>query len=181
MYDRCRGLPINKALTSRLLKRQSIIEIGCGGGHLAGALLSAGYRGLYWGCDISPAAVKAAQKRLAKSAVLEVGQFEQLSEEGKVPNADVAFARSVIQHQPHWLPLAEAMLRHAPIALFVIIRSIYFKPGGEHEPVNRGTFYDVCISLEALAREAAEAGMACQFKHTIGRRGPEVLISLTRT
>lgn len=181
MYDRCRGLPVNKVLVSKLLGRQSIIEIGCGGGHLAEALLSAGYDGQYWGCDISPAAVKAAREKLPKAAVVEVGQFERLSEEGKVPKAEVVFARSVIQHQSHWLPLAEAALQHAPIALFMIVRSIYFKKDGEHEPTDRGTFYDVCISLEALAREATEAGMAYQFTHTKGRRGPEVLISLQRT
>jgi SAM-dependent methyltransferase len=180
MAARCEGLPFTASLVRRVRDSHSIIEIGCGAGHLAAEFLAAGFAGSYWGCDISPAAVAAARERLGHVVSLAAGQFESLSREGLVPSADVVVARSVIQHQAHWLPLVEAALAHAPRILLGISRDIYFKEMGEHEPHLRGTFYDVRISLEALSREADRAGLTCAFERLQGRRGPEVVIDLAR-
>jgi SAM-dependent methyltransferase len=180
MAARCADLPFNDLLIGEVLACRSLIEIGCGGGHLAQALATAGYRGTYWGCDISPAAVQAARARLGPDAIVAVGQFEQLSWMGAVPRAELVIARSVIQHQQHWLPLVDAALRHAPRVVLGISRAIYFKANGEHDVQKRGSFYDVCISLEAMEREASQLGIACSFRHVDGRRGPEVVIALAR-
>lgn len=180
MADRCVGLPINDVLLREVRDCKSIIEIGCGAGHLAGWFFANGFSGSYWGCDISLAAATAAGKRVGRAGLVEAGRFEDLSRLGKVPTADLVVARSVVQHQPHWLPLAEAALDHAPRLLFGIIRSIYFKLDGEHEVHDRKTFYDVRISLKRMKQEASEAGMSCDFVHTEGRRGPEVVVVLSR-
>jgi SAM-dependent methyltransferase len=179
MAARCEGLPFTAVLAQGVRDCRSIIEIGCGAGHLAAEFRAAGFAGSYWGCDISQAAVDAARVRLGPDCRLEVGQFEHLAEElGRVPMADVAVARSVIQHQPHWLPLVDAALGYAPRVLLGVSRDIYFKETGEHEPRSRGTFYDVKISLEALEREASEAGLSCHLTRMQGPRGPEVVIEL---
>lgn len=179
MAKRCVDLPMNDRLRSEVLRSASVIEIGCGAGHFAESFFAAGFAGSYWGCDFSPAAAEAARTRLARG-VVEIGQFEELSALGKVPSAGLAVARSVIQHQRHWLPLVQAALQHAPRILLGISRSIYFKESGEHEVQDRGNFYDVCISLDSIAREARDAGLACEFDRFDGPRGPEVVIGLSR-
>jgi SAM-dependent methyltransferase len=178
MAERCASLPFNDLLTSEVVKRGSVIEIGCGAGHLAQAFFAAGFSGRYWGCDISRAAVLAAQQKLGARATFEPGQFEALSALQRVPRAEVVVARSVIQHQKHWYPMVATALRHAPLVLLGISRSIYFKETGEHEVRDRGSWFDVCISLEQMASEASAAGLECSFRRTEGERGPEVVIAL---
>lgn len=180
MAKRCAGLPFNEVLKQAVLDRSSVIEIGCGAGHLAASFVAAGYRGRYWACDISPAASSAARGQLPAKFVVETGRFEELSAGGRVPQAELVIARSVIQHQEHWLPLVKAALRHAPSVVLGVSRSIYFKETGEHEVNNRGHFYDVCISLDAMEREARAAGLDIDFSRTEGERGPEVVITITQ-
>lgn len=180
MAKRCAGLPFNELLKQAVLSRSSVIEIGCGAGHLAASFVAAGYRGAYWACDISPAAAAAARGQMPSWFVVDTGRFEELSDAGRVPQAEIVIARSVIQHQEHWLPLVQAALRHAPCVVLGVSRSIYFKETGEHEVSNRGHFYDVRISLEAMQLEATEAGLDVDFARLEGERGPEVVITITR-
>lgn len=181
MADRCAGLRVDEVLADRVLECRSLIEVGCGGGHTAELLFARGYAGAYWGCDISPAAIAAARSRLGDRATLEVGSLEELSVAGAVPSADVLIARSVLQHQAHWLPFAKAALQHAPRALFVVIRDEFVKEAGEHETRHRGTYYDVRLSIDAMLREAGDAGIALDVSKTAGRLGLEVLFGARRT
>jgi trans-aconitate methyltransferase len=179
MAERCADLPMNELLAAEVVSRKSVIEIGCGAGHLARMLIAAGFSGRYWGCDISRAAVLAAQQRLGAAATFEAGQFEVLSAAHRVPSAEVVVARSVIQHQKHWFPMVATALRHAPRVVLGISRSIYFKESGEHEVTDRGSWFDVRISLEAMDREANDAALSCSFTRAEGSRGPEVVIAIT--
>lgn len=178
MAERCENLPMNGHIVAEVLQCDSVIEIGCGAGHFAESFFAAGFRGRYWGCDIAIAAAEAASKRLGSLGVVEAGHFEKLASLGKVPKAGLVVARSVIQHQRHWLPLVQVALQHAPSVLLGVSRSIYFKESGEHDVRDRGTWFDVCISLEAMTREASAAGMRCGFTRFDGPRGPEVVVEL---
>lgn len=178
MAERCVDLPFNDLIVRAALSSGSVIEIGCGAGHFAESVFAAGYTGNYWACDFSPAAAIAARERLGQRATVEVGQFEALSASGRAPVVDVVLARSVIQHQRHWLPLVRAALNHGSRVVLGISRAIYFKEDGEHELTDRKTWFDNRISLEAMQREAEDAGMRCDFERTHGSRGPEVVITV---
>jgi trans-aconitate methyltransferase len=180
MADRCAGLRVDEVLAERVRQCGSLLEVGCGAGHTAELLFARGYAGTYWGCDISPAAIAAARSRLGDRATLEVGRLKELSASGDVPSADVLVARSVLQHQAHWLPFVETALQHAPLAMFIVIRNEFVKESGEHETRHRGSYYDVRLSIEAMYREASAAGIALDVSRIEGRLGPEVLFGVRR-
>lgn len=172
---RSTGTTATEELLALLEGKTSVIEVGCGAGHLAAALFKRDFQGSYWGCDIGPRAIEAATVRLDHPrAQFAVGDFFDFAREGAIPPAAVLFSREVVQHHAHWLPYVVVGLRFAEIVAFAVTRGSFLTESGAHRVEDRGEFYNVQISLPLLEREAAAAGIDCHLKRSKGPHGQEV-------
>jgi SAM-dependent methyltransferase len=183
MAARSKGTRATEELLALASAKRSVVEVGCGAGHLAAQLFQSGFEGTYFGCDIGPSAIDAAVARARAlptgskdRAVFAVGDFFDLVREERVPSAELVISRDAVQHHSHWLPLVVTGLRVAPAVALAITRSVFLTEDGHHRVLDKGEFFDTTYSLPLLEREAAAAGLGAVVYRTRGPHGAEAAI-----
>ena len=94
-----------RLVLARLGKTERILDLGCGNGQLARALVADGHRGAYLGLDFSPALLAAARSNAAGSSAANC-QVDLTTPDwqagigGQPAGFDVIFAFSVLHHIP---------------------------------------------------------------------------------
>lgn len=185
MAKRSEG-PATDRLVEMALGAKSLFEVGCGAGHLITKIVEAGFKGTYWGFDISERAVAETKRKVQplEDAHVVSCNFITLTSRSHLlrPDVELAISRDVVQHQAHWMPMVMAMLRFAPRAIIALTRPKYWhKQGDRHIVTERTGFYDVSICLELLLEEACAVGLKTTTYESENKIGREVLIIFERS
>ena len=166
------GSSMTEAILAEVEQASSVVEIGCGAGHLIHEAVARGWRGTYTGIEISQVATDCATRRLRRreggdGAYFVCADFMDVARRGParrgithldVAAADLVISRGVLQHQVHWMPMVVAALRFAPRVVMGIGYTTDCPDrhlGGWH----RSGHYDVRVSLPCLRAEAAAAAV----------------------
>jgi hypothetical protein len=159
------GSVMTEAIIEYARTLDSVIEIGCGCGHIVGQMIKRGFEGRYLGFDISKAAVARTREVIAplEHASAIDGDFltqvplAQAFEQRHGVRPEAVIARGVLQHQAHWAPMVLAGLRCAD---HVVMGIGYTTIGPRHVGGwKRAGHYDVHISLPMLRYEAEAMGL----------------------
>lgn len=86
-------------------KESSVLDVGCGLGHLCEYLRGLGWTGEYTGIDINPDMIKTAQERLPDATFQRVNMLE----DGFDQKFDYVFCGATIQHRPEFADSYEYM------------------------------------------------------------------------
>jgi len=161
MWAKHHNSPMTLQLIALAKGHTRVCEVGCGWGHFVQALINTGWRGKFFGFEMSAAGAQATKARCDNAGIdarVTTGDFVAFAANNNLPTGDIALCRGVVQHQAHWMPMTLAMLRMAPVAAIGIG---YVSAGAMHEPFLRRKpgHYDVWLSPPALRAEACAAGL----------------------
>jgi SAM-dependent methyltransferase len=174
MWAKHCGSPMTEAILAEVAKAESVVEIGCGAGHLIHQAVERGWKGEYLGIDISQAALSRARDgwKAAVPVDFVCGDFMDLACKRPPWEADLVISRGVLQHQVHWMPMVATAMRFAPRVVMGVGYTTDREDRhlGGWDPLGH---YDVLVSLPRLRAESAASGAPLEsITKCINKRRP---------
>lgn len=145
---------------SKLILGKSVLDVGCGLGHLYGVIR--GKVGIYLGVDSSPVMIRRAQSYFGKSLFV-VGDAYDLS---PLPSADTVICLDVVKHVPETWPILRQLWSKARKCV-ILVTNVGPRQHTRKTPHPEGTYLiyraETIDNLMALFKKLSDVGAIDQI------------------